>query len=166
MHGKSFCRYIYNPVIISFIWDGRQKMAIRKCATDEYNQLLMIGIRSTLSAGRKLMHLPRDYVQRYAAEGSANRRRPDSGRGACSLEKMPNKNISDAQIQSQIDRLNIDYRRLNSDIGNVPSCWSHLAADTRIEFRLAVRDPNCKAKTGITRTQNQCWRVWLYRKSC
>ena len=61
-------------------------------------------------------------------------------------------NISDAQIQSQIDVLNEDYRRLNADASGVPSDFSSLVADARIEFVLAQRDPNCNPTTGITRT--------------
>ena len=64
----------------------------------------------------------------------------------------PAQNISDAQIQSQIDILNADFRRTNSDAGNVPMVFSGVAADVRIEFALAVRDPNCGSTTGITRT--------------
>ena len=58
-------------------------------------------------------------------------------------------NISDAQILSQIEVLNEDFRRLNSDADNV---WGQ-AADTEIEFCLANVDPNGNATTGITRTQ-------------
>ena len=47
-------------------------------------------------------------------------------------------NIPDAQIISQIEALNKDYRRLNSDASNVPGEFLPLAADTRIEFALAV----------------------------
>ena len=61
-------------------------------------------------------------------------------------------NISDAQIQSQIDVLNEDYRRLNTDVSGVPSAFSALVADARIEFKLAARDPNCNPTNGITRT--------------
>ena len=61
-------------------------------------------------------------------------------------------NVSDAQIQSQIDVLNRDFRRTNTDAGNVPSYFASVAADTRIEFALAVRDPNCGVTNGITRT--------------
>jgi len=61
-------------------------------------------------------------------------------------------NISDVQIQSQIDVLNQDYRMLNSDTSLVPSVFQPLAADARIEFQLAVRDPNCNPTNGITRT--------------
>ncbi|MFD0965135.1 M43 family zinc metalloprotease [Pseudofulvibacter geojedonensis] len=56
-------------------------------------------------------------------------------------------NISDAQIQSQIDVLNEDFRRTNSDADNT---WSQ-AADTQIEFCLASVDPNGNATNGITR---------------
>ncbi len=57
-------------------------------------------------------------------------------------------NISDAQIQSQIDVLNADFRRTNSDANNT---WSQ-AADSEIEFCLASVDPNGNATNGITRT--------------
>jgi len=56
-------------------------------------------------------------------------------------------NISTAQIQSQIDVINEDFRRTNSDANNT---WSQ-AADTQIEFCLATVDPNGNATTGITR---------------
>ncbi|MFD0992235.1 GEVED domain-containing protein [Tenacibaculum geojense] len=56
-------------------------------------------------------------------------------------------NISVAQIQSQLDVLNEDFRRTNSDANNK---WSQ-AADTQIEFQLATIDPNGNTTTGITR---------------
>ncbi len=58
-------------------------------------------------------------------------------------------NISMAQIQSQLDVLNADFRRTNSDRTNK---WSQ-AADTQIEFKLATIDPNGNPTTGITRKQ-------------
>lgn len=61
-------------------------------------------------------------------------------------------NISDAQIQSQIDALNRDFRRANADISSVPAAFSGLTSDLRIEFELASRDPDCNATNGITRT--------------
>lgn len=56
-------------------------------------------------------------------------------------------NISQAQIQSQIDVINEDFRRTNSDADNT---WSQ-AADTEIQFCMATVDPNGNATTGITR---------------
>jgi hypothetical protein len=60
-------------------------------------------------------------------------------------------NISDAQIHSQITALNQDFRRLNADAVNTPAAFAGVAADARLEFALAVRDPNCNPTTGITR---------------
>jgi len=62
-------------------------------------------------------------------------------------------NISDAQIFSQIDVLNKDYRRTNTDAINTPSVWQSIAADTEIDFCLATIDPNGNPTSGITRTQ-------------
>ena len=61
-------------------------------------------------------------------------------------------NISDAQVQSQIDALNEDFRKLNADTVNAPSVWKPLIADSQIEFCLAQQDPNGNPTTGITRT--------------
>lgn len=60
-------------------------------------------------------------------------------------------NISDAQIQTQIDVLNADFRKLNADISNVPTVWQSLAADFEINFCLATQDPTGAATTGIRR---------------
>ena len=62
-------------------------------------------------------------------------------------------NISDAQIQSQIDALNKDYRRTNIDAINTPNVWQGIAADTEIEFCLATKDPNGLPTNGIDRVQ-------------
>jgi len=64
-----------------------------------------------------------------------------------------NQNISDAQIQSQIDVLNQDYRRLNADTANTPSDFKSVAADVQIEFCFAHQDPNGNWTNGVTRTQ-------------
>ena len=62
-------------------------------------------------------------------------------------------NISDAQIFSQIDVLNADFRRTNTDAINTPNVWQNIAIDSEIDFCLANTDPNGSATTGITRTQ-------------
>lgn len=62
-------------------------------------------------------------------------------------------NISDAQVQSQIDVLNEDFRRLNADRTNTPSIFQSVAADVEIEFCLARQDPDGNPTNGITRTQ-------------
>ncbi|MDO6621431.1 DUF5011 domain-containing protein [Oceanihabitans sp. 1_MG-2023] len=71
------------------------------------------------------------------------------------LYRNSTENISDAQIQSQLDVLNEDFRRTNADADNT---WSQ-AADTQIEFCLSTVDPNGNATTGITRklTTREDW---------
>lgn len=61
-------------------------------------------------------------------------------------------NISQSQIQSQIDVLNQDFRLQNLDQSDIPVPFKPFAADTLIEFALAVRDPQGNVTTGITRT--------------
>jgi hypothetical protein len=62
-------------------------------------------------------------------------------------------NISDAQINSQIEVLNRDFRRTNPDIASVPAAFAPLTADARLQFALATKDPQDNPTNGITRTQ-------------
>jgi len=60
-------------------------------------------------------------------------------------------NISDDAIHSQMSALNRDYRRMNADSVNTPSCFKPSAADCNIEFELARVDPQGRATAGIER---------------
>ena len=75
--------------------------------------------------------------------------------------KTAAQNISDAQIQSQIDVLNQDFRRLNADAASTPAAFAGVAADPRLEFALAARDPACSPTNGITRTSTAV-NGWAY----
>ncbi|HEU4719213.1 MAG TPA: M43 family zinc metalloprotease, partial [Bacteroidia bacterium] len=59
----------------------------------------------------------------------------------------PAQNISDNQVFSQIQVVNEDYGRTNSDVN---THWSQ-ASGTNIQFCLAQRDPNGNATNGIER---------------
>ena len=67
------------------------------------------------------------------------------------LYSATSENISDAQIQSQIDVLNEDYHKLNPDYTNTPSAFAGLVADVGVQFVLAKRTPTGVATTGIER---------------
>jgi Pregnancy-associated plasma protein-A/Secretion system C-terminal sorting domain len=62
-------------------------------------------------------------------------------------------NISDAQIQSQLDVLNADYSGTNKDRNKIPGYFAALAADCGIQFALAKSDPKGNSTTGIVRKQ-------------
>ncbi len=60
-------------------------------------------------------------------------------------------NISVAQIQSQIEALNRDYNKQNTDATKIPSEFSGTAADCQIRFQLASRDSKASPTNGIVR---------------
>ncbi|MCC6361998.1 MAG: zinc metalloprotease [Bryobacterales bacterium] len=60
-------------------------------------------------------------------------------------------NISDAQISSQMDVLNRDFRMRNTDTGSVPGPFQPLRGDAEVEFFLATTDPAGNPTTGVTR---------------
>ena len=62
--------------------------------------------------------------------------------------------ISDEKIYSQIDVLNLDFRKLNPDHMNIPDEFTDLIADVGIEFLLATVDPDGNPTTGIIRSES------------
>ena len=67
-------------------------------------------------------------------------------------------NITDAQVLSQLEVLNKDYRRLNN-IQNIPAAFASLSADSKIVFCLAKTDPVGKPTNGIIHkfTKTAAW---------
>lgn len=69
-----------------------------------------------------------------------------------------NENISKAQIEDAIAKLNIDYQKLNSDTVSGTNTWSgfnSLRANCNFEFRLAKIDPNGNCTEGIDRVYDE-----------
>ena len=60
-------------------------------------------------------------------------------------------NVSDAIVRSQIDILNQDFRRQNTDASKTRDVFKGVAGDAMIEFYLADTDPNGNPTSGITR---------------
>ncbi|MBI4930404.1 MAG: T9SS type A sorting domain-containing protein [Bacteroidetes bacterium] len=58
-------------------------------------------------------------------------------------------NLSDAAVTQGITRLNEDFRKQNSDIGQTPSVWQSITADLEVQFCLASKDPSGNPTTGI-----------------
>lgn len=68
-------------------------------------------------------------------------------------------NISDLQVMTQISRLNLDFNKQNEELDRTPAVFKPLIADCRIQFKLAARDPNGNATSGILR-YNRSSRNW------
>jgi hypothetical protein len=62
-------------------------------------------------------------------------------------------NVSEEQIQSQIEVLNNDFSTGNVDIGDVPGPFSALVGNPDLRFDLATVAPDGSAATGVTRTR-------------
>jgi PKD repeat protein len=60
-------------------------------------------------------------------------------------------NISNEQIFDAMEVLNRDYRRLNPDIGTLVPGYEGIAADVRLQFKLATIDPEGNCTNGIDR---------------
>ncbi len=134
------------------IRDPKQSEKLRRtCATmDEHRRLVQL-YPEYRRRRREIELETRLFIERYAAEGL----RTGVVRIPVVVHVVWNtaaQNVSDAQIQSQIDSMNADFRLTNADASGVPAAFAGLAADTRIEFALAVRDPDCGVTNGITRT--------------
>ncbi len=61
------------------------------------------------------------------------------------------RNISLAKIQQQLQVLNQDFSKTNTDIGQVPAQFQGIAANSEIQFCLAAIDPSGAPTTGVTR---------------
>lgn len=67
------------------------------------------------------------------------------------IHNYGNENIANEQIYSSIDMLNKTFRKQRDDTASIVEIFKPLHADTRIEFRLAKRDPNGNCHSGINR---------------
>ena len=128
----------------STLFDGK-----RTCAAHEYNEDLMAKDATFRENQRQI----EEFTTRFVAEN-----RGLQSRAVITIPvvvhvvyKANAENISDAIIQSQIDVLNADFRKLNLDISKVPTAFAGLAADYEINFCLAKRTPTGLATTGIER---------------
>ncbi len=63
----------------------------------------------------------------------------------------PAQNVSDANIIAQVNRLNLDFRKMNSDTASIANGFNAIAADCKIQFALAKIDPNGNCTNGIDR---------------
>lgn len=67
------------------------------------------------------------------------------------LHEYGNENISDQQVYRQVEIINEDFRKLNADTTDIVATFKPIAADARIEFKLAQIDPFGNCTNGINR---------------
>ncbi|NTW32811.1 MAG: T9SS type A sorting domain-containing protein, partial [Bacteroidetes bacterium] len=102
---------------------------LKKLALEIKNNSLIKGIKTdTLINGRRIIPLVFHIIHKYGEE-----------------------NISDAQIYDAVEKLNIDYNKLNADTSATFSLFKPKSANCQIEFRLAKIDPSGNCTSGIDR---------------
>jgi PKD repeat protein len=123
---------------------------IRTCATmDVHEQLL----QTDPDYGRNQTELE-NFIREYAGNPEIQTREVVQVPVVFHIVyKLPEENISDAQVLSQLQVLNDDFRKLNADTTMIPPPYKPLASDIEIEFCMAQRDPDGNLTNGITRTQ-------------
>ena len=123
--------------------------AQRQCGTMEHHEHLL----QQDPAAQQRMDKIEDFTQSFIANGGQQKVVVTIPVVVHVVYNTTAQNISTTQIQSQLDVLNKDFRRLNTDASLVPSAFSSLAADCEINFCLATVDPNGAATSGIIRKQ-------------
>lgn len=143
-------KHLLPALLIIFLSSSTHAQDLR-CGTSEKMQV-QLASDASLAATRQSIE---NFTQRWTAENS-----DQTNRAVITIPvvvhvvyKTSAQNISTAQIQSQIDVLNEDYRAMNADISGVPSVWTNRVADCEIQFALAEQDPNGYWSDGITRTE-------------
>jgi hypothetical protein len=126
----------------------------RNCGTMEHLEKLIQEDPNMASKMKKSKQSLQNYINQHYDEISQERVVYTIPTVVHVVYRNATENVSDAQIISQIDVLNRDYNKLNTDINQVPSAWANIAADVDIQFCLANRDPQGNATNGITRTSS------------
>jgi Pregnancy-associated plasma protein-A len=127
---------------------------INVCGTDRYHKW---NLATRGERYRKNRDEDEKYVLKYMGSSARRAARADIVTIPVVVHVVYNReeDIPDDQIHSQIAVLNKDFRKLNEDINKVPPPFRSMTADTRIEFKLACRDPLGDRTSGITRTRTE-----------
>ncbi len=139
------CSIVLNSLLFLIIIDGNAQQ--RNCGT---MNVLETKMEQDPTLSRKMNEIER--VTRECIQRSRNNTSRVSGIITIPvvvhiIYQTDEQNISNAQIFSQMEVLNNDFRRTNGDANDT---WSQ-ATDTQIEFCMATIDPNGNTTDGITR---------------
>ena len=135
----------------SFAQDSHGHKDGRNCSTDHNLERLLSINPEAKQSMRNIETFTQNYIQNQAnqrTEGTVYR----IPVVVHVIYNTTAQNVSQAQIQSQIDVLNKDFRRTNPDYTLTPSEFAGSVSDTEIEFYLATTDPSGNPTTGVTRT--------------
>lgn len=146
---KKLLSFISSMLFLSSITIGQQ---IEKCAT---MHVLQKHLEQNPFVALNMQQLENDVAEWIEANKSKinNRTVVTIPTVFHVVYKNSAQNIPTSQIESQIQVLNEDYRKANSNFSTTRAIFDTLAADVEIQFCLASKDPQGNPTSGITRTQ-------------
>ena len=149
-------------LLISLLATAQKKITTQRCGTMEYlqnmynrNPALKQRYEQNLLQGEKIKT---EYLtQKNTRNGSAESLDVQTLVATVYVPVivhivLPNaQQVSDADVKVQIDKLNTDYAGLNADSINVPPAFKSVFGKSKIQFKMARRDPGGNLTTGIER---------------
>lgn len=148
-------KYFLSILLFLPMFIGAQE--IKKCATDEVNEAIFKANPELREAYHKLQEQYRtgDFGDLMSITDKYGEEEGDTIYVIPVvfhvLHEYGSENISDEQIYREMDILNQRYRKLNFDTVDIIPEFKKIAADTRIEFKLATIDPLGNPTNGIVR---------------
>ncbi len=138
------------PLILLFLtFSDFSKAQISPCGTDD---LLEEHLQRFPSMEAHQQELER-FIQNYRPSTTQQREIITIPVVVHVLYNSEEENISDVQINAQIEVLNEDFRLLNENVRYIPGEFDAIAADTELEFCLASLTPDQEPTNGINRVQ-------------
>jgi hypothetical protein len=121
----------------------------RVCGSQEYNEQQMLANPAFQSRQIEIEQFTNQFVSQFD---------PNAARDVITIpvvfhivHNTTAQNISDATILAQLEQLNRDFSRTNSDWTSTPSVFQPFVANTEIQFCLASVDPTGAPTSGIIR---------------
>ena len=122
------------------------------CGTDEYNQQLLQNLSSEEAVQVQARHYK---IFQKSSQNSKSGTVYTIPVVVHVIHDNCEGNISKEQIESGIEVLNEDFRRMNSDTNKTRSLFKPFASDVEIRFELANIDPSGNCTEGIVRVNSE-----------
>jgi hypothetical protein len=144
-------------LIVHFLTFSILAISQSECNFIEYRQRLLEISPRTAANAEAVEAFIKSHLQKQSTE-SGSGSNPSNGSSIITIPVIVHilyhtseQNISETQVNSQIQVLNKDYIRKNADTVNTPSVFRKVAADCGFQFALAKVDSLGFATTGIVR---------------
>lgn len=143
--------------MILFFCTPNTSFGQQRCGTTEYN-LRLRQKKIVQETDQQFEQWLKEKIQKQKEDGNEKRKQANAYKVQVVIHVIHNgepigvnTNIADEQIISQLDVLNKDFRRHNTDAINTPIEFQSVEGTMPIEFVLAQTDPDGMPSTGINR---------------